>query len=67
MGCAGPDYQYSVYEKHPEWIKECHALGLKVNVWTVNKPSAMEWCIKHDIDFITTNEPVELQKMISKE
>ena len=24
-------------KKHPEWIKEAHDLGLKVNVWTVDE------------------------------
>ena len=31
LGCAGPDYHYTVFRKHPEWIQECHDLGMKVN------------------------------------
>ncbi len=63
-GCAGPDYHYSVFKKHPEWITECHNLGLKVNAWTVNDIKDMKWLIKHGVDFITTNEPILLEDVL---
>lgn len=50
--------------RHPEWFDECHKLGLKVNVWTVNDPADMQWCIDHGADFITTNEPEVLQNLL---
>ncbi len=65
LGCAGADYPLNVFRKHPEWIEQCHTLGLKVNVWTVNKPADMKWLIQMKADFITTNEPVVLQKTIA--
>mgnify|MGYP000043151495 CR=1 FL=1 len=63
-GCAGPDYHFSVFKKHPEWIKESHDLGMKVNAWTVNDPKDMKWLIGQGVDFITTNEPVKLQEIL---
>lgn len=63
-GCAGPDYHFSIFRKHPEWIKESHDLGMKVNAWTVNDVRDMKWLINQGVDFITTNEPVELQKAV---
>lgn len=63
-GCAGPDYHFSVFKKHPEWIKECHDLGMKVNAWTVNDAKDMEWLIDQGADFITTNEPVLLEEIL---
>ena len=66
MGAAGMDYNLRVFKKHPEWIKECHDLGMKVNVWTVNKEEDMKWCIEQGVDFITTNEPELLQKLLKK-
>ncbi|RGM46949.1 MULTISPECIES: glycerophosphodiester phosphodiesterase family protein [Bacteroides] len=66
-GCTGPDYHYSVFKKHPEWIKECHNLGLKVNAWTVNNVKDMEWLINHKVDFITTNEPILLEETLMKD
>ena len=66
LGCAGPDYHYSVFHKNPEWIKECHDLGMKVNAWTVDKPEEMQWLIDKNVDFITTNEPIVLQEILNK-
>ena len=66
MGCAGPDYHYSVFEKHPEWIDECHRLGMKVNAWTVNKEEDMHRLIGQGVDFITTNEPLLLQSILQE-
>lgn len=63
-GCAGADYHHSVFRKHPEWIEECHNLGMKVNAWTVNDAKDMKWLIDRGIDFITTNEPVMLQEIL---
>lgn len=61
---AGIDYSLKVMKKHPEWIEECHKKGLEVNVWTVNEPEDMKWCIEQGVDYITTNEPERLQQML---
>ena len=63
IGCAGADYHLGVFKKHPEWI-ELHKLGMKVNVWTVNKAEDMQWLIDRKVDFITTNEPLVLQQLL---
>lgn len=62
-GFSGLDYEYKVFEKHPEWIAEAHKLGLQVNVWTVNDLEKMKTLIKQNVDFITTNKPVEAMKL----
>lgn len=64
LGAAGLDYHLGVMKKHPEWFKEAHDLGLKVNVWTVDKEEDMKWLIDQKVDFITTNEPVILQEVL---
>lgn len=64
IGCAGADYHLGVFRKHPEWIEELHKLGMKVNVWTVNKAEDMQWLIDRKVDFITTNEPLVLQQLL---
>ena len=65
-GCAGLDYSLGTMRKHPEWIGECHRLGMKVNIWTVNKQEDLQWCIDGGADFITTNEPELLQQLLAK-
>ena len=66
FGGEGIDYYIGTLRGHPEWIKESQDLGLKVNVWTVDNPADMQWCIDQGVDFITTNKPEELLKMINK-
>lgn len=58
-GLAGPDYSARSLRAHPEWIGRAHALGQKVNVWTVNAPEDMEYFLSRGVDFITTNRPEE--------
>ncbi len=67
LGFAGIDYSMGALRKHPEWIKEAKDLGLKVNVWTVDKDSDMKEFLDQDVDFITTNQPVVLQTLLKKE
>lgn len=58
-GINGIDYHYKVLEKKPEWITEAHNLGMKVNVWTVNKTADIKKMIDMNVDYITTDYPVE--------
>lgn len=66
IGCTGPDYHYSVFKKHPEWIDDSHRLGMKVNAWTVDNVDDMNWLIDRNVDFITTNQPLLLQSILEK-
>ncbi len=66
MGCTGIDYNIAVMRKNPQWIEQCHQLGMTVNVWTVNKTEDMQWCVDHNVDYITTDAPEETARVISK-
>ncbi|MDR0536121.1 MAG: hypothetical protein LBG65_07265 [Puniceicoccales bacterium] len=63
-GLTGIDYKMGVLRKNPKWIDEARELGLKINVWTVNKPADMRYFIGCGVDFITTDEPGKLCAMI---
>ena len=65
LGLAGADYHYNVIYKNPEWVKQAHDLGLKVNVWTVDKIEDMKKLIDMGVDFITTNEPELLKDVLA--
>ena len=54
---SGIDYHYSVFKKHPEWIKEAKENNITLNAWTVNDVEVMDWIIENNFDYITTNEP----------
>ena len=63
-GLTGIDYHYDVFNKHPEWLDEAHQNGIEVNVWTVDSQELLERFAKDPrIDVITTNEPVNLQRI----
>lgn len=64
IGGTGADYHINVFKKNPEWIKQLHDMGLEVNIWTVSDPEDIQWCIDHDADYITTNNPELVQRMI---
>ena len=66
LGFSGLDYHYKVFDKHPEWIQEAKDAGLTINVWTVDGPAVMESFVAKNVDFITTDKPVQLKEIIGK-
>ena len=66
MGASGIDYHHNVLKKNPQWVKESHDLGLKVNVWTVNSTEDINKMIDLNVDFITTDEPLLTEELINK-
>lgn len=53
---TGVDYHYSIYQKDG-WIENAKKIGLTVNAWTVNTVPEIQWLLKQQVDYITTNEP----------
>lgn len=66
-GLDGIDYNGHVLKDlHPDWIDLCHRLGLKVNVWTIDKDEDLRYFISRGADFITTNEPKQLISLLKQ-
>nr|WP_294897260.1 family 16 glycosylhydrolase [uncultured Pedobacter sp.] len=63
-GISGADYYFTVFKDHPEWLSSAKENNITLNAWTVNDTTQMDWLIKHDFDFITTNYPELLFKRI---
>lgn len=61
-GISGIDYYVKVLAEKPEWIAEAHQAGMKVNVWTVNDKEMVRQMIDRQVDYITTDYPLETQK-----
>lgn len=66
LGLSGLDYSYKALSEHPDWIDEARSLGLTTNVWTVNDTTMMKSFINKGIDFITTDNPVALSRLLAK-
>jgi len=58
------DYRFSRFQEHPEWVEEAHQLGMKVDAWTVNKEEDIREMIALGIDFITTDYPLLVKKIL---
>jgi glycerophosphoryl diester phosphodiesterase len=41
----------------PDLIQNCHQHGIAVNVWTIDEPTLMRFCIANGADGIITNRP----------
>lgn len=65
-GCTGVDFEKNVFRRPAtrHWLAEAKRLGMTVNVWTVNKPAAMEEMRKLGVDYITTDEPIACMLML---
>ena len=63
-GINGIDYNQVSYRKHPDWVARAHALGMSVNVWTVDDEQAMQSLLDLGVDCITTNKPLVLRSLL---
>ena len=50
-----PHWKYVSFA--PETIERCHALGLAVNVWTVDNPETLRRLADLGADAVITNRP----------
>ena len=67
LGLKGIDYhQNALRSEHPEWLTQAQELGVEVNVWTVDNPEMLQYYVDKHVDYITTNKPVELQRLLRK-
>ncbi|MEA4916106.1 glycerophosphodiester phosphodiesterase [Proteiniphilum sp.] len=67
MKLSGFDYHFNVVYQKPDWVKEAHGLGQKVNVWTVNSPEDIQKIIDLKVDYITTDEPLLVRDILQKQ
>lgn len=66
MGLTGIDYHIKVFRQHPEWVEEAHALGMNVNVWTVDEAEDIQAMQQLGVDYITTNKPTLCEELINQ-
>lgn len=66
MGITGIDYHIKVFRQHPEWVSEAHALGMNVNVWTVDEAEDIRVMKQLGVDYITTNKPTLCEEPVNQ-
>ncbi|MCU7693767.1 glycerophosphodiester phosphodiesterase [Haoranjiania flava] len=65
-GIRGADYHYDIFRKNPGWIKMAKDHNIALNAWTVNDAEGMKWLLDNNFEYITTNEPEELFRIIDE-
>jgi len=65
-GMQGADYHYSVFKKHPEWIRSAAENNIDLNAWTVNEQKTMNWLLANGFNYITTDKPELLFREIGQ-
>ena len=66
QGYAGLSYNLNILMNRPEWIVRAHELGLEVTLWMTNQPDIVEWGIRHQVDFVSSDDPVMAKETIRK-
>lgn len=61
---TGIDFHYNMFFKDTELADKAKALGLSTNVWTVNNEVDLKKMLDQKVDYITTDEPELLFKII---
>lgn len=64
-GLWGIDYYFKLFEKNPNWITDARKRKLTINVWTVNEQAVAQSFIDQGVDYITTDEPEMVLKMVA--
>ena len=61
-GCVAPHWPYATRG----FIRRAHKAGLKVIVWTVNQPRAMQRLVQRGVDGIITDDPARLEEVLER-
>ena len=60
-GYNGISYDYNGFMNHPDYVARAKKLGLETTLWIVNDYEAIDWAVRHGIDFVSSDHP-ELAK-----
>ena len=58
------DYEMSVWRSNNLWVQQVRNLGMVSNAWTVNNTADMQYFLGLGVDFITTDDPVQLKNLL---
>ena len=63
---SGIDYHFSQFNRIERMYERCRMLGFTVNIWTVNDEKIMRELLDMGVDWITTDEPELLLRLVSE-
>lgn len=62
---SGIDYSYYAYRQDKDLVHKAKEAGLLTNVWTVNNAEELQLFYQQGVDYITTDEPELLLKIMN--
>lgn len=65
LGGTGIDYNIGHFKNNTKLTQQCHDMGLKVNIWTVDSDDDINFSIDQGVDYITTNQPERTAQLIA--
>lgn len=60
------DCNFNIYMKDPDLFEKARDLGFTIKVWTVDSKKNMEYFLDNGVNYITTDEPEILLKLVSE-
>ncbi len=63
-GYNGISYDYDGFMNHPEYVQRAKALGIETTLWIVNHYDAVDWAVKHGIDYVSSDHPEKIKAYI---
>ncbi|HMR19600.1 MAG TPA: glycerophosphodiester phosphodiesterase family protein [Sphingobacterium sp.] len=60
-GFRGLSYSLYVFMNRPEIIDRMHELGVESTLWIVDNTELVDWAIKHNVTYISSNFPDKIQ------
>ena len=56
-GFSTPLYSMYVFMNRPELIDRMNEIGVESTLWIVDNPEVVDWAVKHNVGFISSNFP----------
>ena len=58
---SGMSYSMYVFMNLPHLADECREKGIETTLWIVNHPEVVDWAVRHNIDYISSDYPDKIK------
>ncbi len=66
LGCSIAGRDFDSWRRHPDFIEQARQLGMELMAWTVNDPEKIEWLVEQGFDYILTDKPTMMRRILEK-
>ena len=58
---SGMSYSMYVFMNLPYLVDDCRPRGIETTLWIVNHPEVVDWAVRHNIDYISSDYPDKIK------